>query len=116
MSLGLMAAAFDMNKCFPFAGVRGRDFFDSQQRRRSKLGKTQRLHYVDPHEIRTVRSKTAGPGVQSDRHPTFGADILTGWRPNCRKSIASPLVSGSMRSRNQSQLVQLSRRSSSLWF
>jgi hypothetical protein len=35
-----------LNECFAFAGLRNRDFFDSQHRWRSKLGKTQRFHYV----------------------------------------------------------------------
>jgi hypothetical protein len=50
-------------------------------------------------------------GFQSDRHSTFGAPML-----NFREGVVSPLVSGIMRSRNQSQLVQLTRRSSIPWF
>ena len=42
---GIDGRSLHLNESFPFAGLRNRDFFDSQYRRRSKLGKSQRLHY-----------------------------------------------------------------------
>src|ERR1700678_2877424 len=39
------------NECFLLARLRNRDFFDAQDRRRSKLRKTQRFHSVGTHRI-----------------------------------------------------------------